>query len=576
LSRLQWRGLNNAFMKRTNLLLLCLLSFAARVVAADPPALPSKAAEDAITTADLLKHIKVLASDEFEGRAPGSKGEELSVKYISEQFKALGLKPGNPNGSYTQEVPLAGITGVPTASFTVGGKTTTLKFPDDYVASSARLQPEVKAENTDVVFVGYGIVAPEYGWDDYKDVDVRGKTLLMLINDPPIPDPADPTKLDPKMFKGRAMTYYGRWTYKYEIAAQKGAVAAVIIHETEPAAYPYSVVRTSWAKENFEIDAPNKNMDAVPVRSWITLDVAKKLLAESGQDFDALKKAAITKEFRPVSIGAKANFDLKQTVRSFKSRNVVGKIEGSDPKLKDEWIMYTAHWDHLGRHEELKGDQIFNGAVDNASGVAGLIDLAAAHAKLNPATKRSVLFIATTAEEAGLLGAKYYAQHPLYPLEKTLADINMDGLSVWGKTRDIEDISFGNSDLDDMLATATARHGRVMNPNSQPEKGSFYRADQFEFSKVGLPSLYTGAGKDVIGKPPEFGQQKKDEFVAKHYHQPSDEVNPAWDLSGGAEDVQLLFEVGYEVANGDKYPEWKPGTEFKAGRDETMKRAGGK
>jgi Zn-dependent M28 family amino/carboxypeptidase len=553
----------------------CLL-LPAVLFAADQPALPPKAATDAITAADLLKHIKVLASDEFEGRAPGSKGEELSVKYITEQFKALGLKPGNPNGAYTQEVPLAGITTAPTASFTVGGKTTMLKFPDDYVASSARLQPEVKAENSDVVFVGYGVVAPEYGWDDYKDVDVRGKTILMLINDPPIPDPADPTKLDPEMFKGRAMTYYGRWTYKYEIAAQKGAVAAVIIHETEPAAYPYSVVRTSWAKENFEIDAPNKNMEAVPVRSWITLDVAKKLLADSGQDFDALKKAAITKEFRPVSIGAKANFDLKQTVRSFKSRNVVGKIEGSDPKLKDEWTMYTAHWDHLGRHEELKGDQIFNGAVDNASGVAGLIDLAAAHAKLNPATKRSVLFIATTAEEAGLLGAKYYAQHPLYPLEKTLADINMDGLSVWGKTRDIEDISFGNSDLDDMLAAATARHGRVMNPNSQPEKGSFYRADQFEFSKVGLPSLYTGAGKDVIGKPPEFGQQKKDEFVAKHYHQPSDEVNPAWDLSGGAEDVQLLFEVGYEVANGDKYPEWKPGTEFKAKRDEMMKRAGGK
>ena len=548
-------------------LLLPALSFAA-----DQPSLPPKSAADAITAADLLKHIKVLASDEFEGRAPGSKGEELSVKYISEQFKALGLKPGNPNGTYTQEVPLAGITSAPTASFTVDGKTMELKFPDDYVATSARLQEEVKAENTDVVFVGYGVVAPEYGWDDYKDVDVRGKTILMLINDPAIPDPADPTKLDEKMFKGRAMTYYGRWTYKYEIAAQKGAAAAVIIHETEPAAYPYSVVKTSWAKENFEIDAPNKNMDAVQIRSWITLDVAKKLLADSGQDFDALKKAAITKEFRPVTLSAKANFDVKQTIRSFKSRNVVGKIEGSDAKLKDEWIMYTAHWDHLGRHSELKGDQIFNGAVDNASGVAGLIELATAHAKLKPATKRSVLFIATTAEEAGLLGAKYYAQHPLYPLEKTLADINMDGLNVWGKTRDIEDISFGNSDLDDMLAAATTRHGRVMNPNSQPEKGSFYRADQFEFSKVGLPSLYTGAGRDVIGKPPGFGQQKKDEFVAKHYHQPSDEVNPEWNVSGGAEDVQLLFEVGYQVANGEKFPEWKPGTEFKAKRDEMMKK----
>src|ERR1700674_2207963 len=538
--------------------------FVALSFGADQPSLPPKEAVDAITAADLLKHIKVVASDEFEGRAPGSKGEELSVKYISEQFKALGLKPGNPNGSYTQEVPLAGITSAPTASFTAGGKTMELKFPDDYVASSARLQEEVKAENTDVVFVGYGVVAPEYGWDDYKDVDVRGKTILMLINDPAIPDPADPSKLDEKKFKGRAMTYYGRWTYKYEIAAQKGAAAAVIIHETEPAAYPYSVVMTSWAKENFEIDAPNKNMDAVQIRSWITLDVAKKLLADSGQDFDALKKAALTKEFRPVTLPAKANFAMKQTVRSFKSRNVVGKIEGSDPKLKDEWIMYTAHWDHLGRHTELKGDQIFNGAVDNASGVAGLIELAAAHAKLKPATKRSVLFIATTAEEAGLLGAKYYAQHPLYPLEKTLADINMDGLSVWGKTRDIEAISFGNSDLDDMLAAATTRHGRVMNPNSQPEKGSFYRADQFEFSKVGLPSLYTGAGRDVIGKPPGFGQQKKDEFVAKHHHQPSDDEYPEWNNSGGAEDVQLLFEVGYEVANGEKFPEWKPGTEFKA------------
>jgi Zn-dependent M28 family amino/carboxypeptidase len=559
-------------MKQTSLLLFFLVSFATCMFAAEPPTLPPKAASDAINAADLLKDIKVLASDEFEGRAPGSKGEELSVKYISEQFKALGLKPGNPNGSYTQEVPLAGITTVPTASFTVGGKTITLKFPDDYVASSARLQPEVKAENSDIVFVGYGIVAPEYGWDDYKGVDVKGKTILMLINDPPIPDPADPTKLDPKMFKGRAMTYYGRWTYKYEIAAQKGAAAAVIIHETEPAAYPYSVVRTSWAKENFEIDAANKNMDAVPVRSWITLDVAKKLLAESGLDFDALKKTAMTKEFRPVTIAAKANFDLKQTVRSFKSRNVVGKIDGSDPKLKDEWVIYTAHWDHLGRHQELKGDQIFNGALDNASGVATILEIAKAYKKLPTPTKRSVLVMAPTAEEAGLLGAKFYANNPLYPLEKTLADINVDGASAWGKTKDIEDTSDGNSTLDDMLGDAASRHGRVLKPNSQPEKGSFYRADHFEFSKLGVPSLYPGVGKDVIGKPPGFGMEKRNEYIAKHYHQPSDEVDPAWDLSGAAEDAVLLFEVGYQVANGDNYPEWKPGTEFKAKRDEMLKK----
>ena len=548
-----------------------LLASALPLFAADKDSLPPKAALDLIEPGDFLQHVKVLASDEFEGRAPGSKGEELSVKYITEQFMSIGLLPGNPDGTYVQEVPLAGIKTAPTASFRIGNDMTMLKFPDDYVASSARLQEEIAVKDSEIVFVGYGVVAPEYGWDDYKDVDVKGKTILMLINDPAIPDPNDLSKLDPKMFGGQAMTYYGRWTYKYEIAAQKGAAAAIIIHETEPAAYPYSVVRTSWSKENFELDRPNKNMDQVSVRAWVTLDIAKQLLADSGQDFDALKKAALGKDFRPVSIGATANFNLKQEVRALKSRNVVGKTDGGDPKLKDEWIIYSAHWDHLGKHPEMAGDQIFNGAVDNATGVAGLMELGRAQHALKTPAKRSVLFMATTAEEAGLLGAKWYAENPLYPLAKTLADINMDVLNVWGKTRDIEDTSNGYSTLDDLLAAAARRHDRVMTPNSQPEKGSFYRADQFEFSKVGVPSLYIGAGKDVIGKPPEFGQQKKDEYIAQHYHQPSDEVKPAWDVSGGTEDVRLLFEVGYEVANGDKWPEWKPGNEFKAKRDAMLK-----
>jgi Zn-dependent M28 family amino/carboxypeptidase len=403
-------------------------------------------------------------------------------------------------------------------------------------------------------------------------VDVRGKTLLMLIGDPPIPDPKDPSKLDEKMFKGKAMTYDGRWTYKYEIAAQKGAAAAVIIHQTESAGYPYSVVRTSWGKENYEIDSPNKNADAVEARSWITLDAAKKLLSACGQDFDALKKSAITKEFRPVEINGKANIDIKEQLRSFKSHNVIGKLEGSDPKLRDEYIIYTAHWDHLGRNPNLQGDQIYNGAIDNASGVASLIQLAAAFAKLNPPPKRSVLFIATTAEEAGLLGAKFYAQHPLYPLEKTLADINIDTINPWGKTRDIEDLSNNNSTLDDLLTAAAKRNGRVMKPNSQPEKGSFYRADHFEFSKRGVPSLYTGGGKDFIGKPADFGQQKKDDYTAHHYHQVSDEVDPNWDLAGAVQDIQLLFEVGYQVANGDKFPEWKSESEFKGKRDAMLKK----
>jgi Zn-dependent M28 family amino/carboxypeptidase len=553
-------------------LIVSLLALATSLFAADELAEHLQPALEAITPDGLLAHIKVLASDEFEGRAPGTKGEELSVKYITDQFKQIGLKPGNPDGTYTQEVPLAGIKSEPRMSFAVGDKTIDLKSPDDFVASSARLQTEIKIDKSDVVFVGYGVVAPEYGWNDYKDVDVHGKTLLMLIGDPPVPDPKDPSKLDDKMFKGKAMTYYGRWTYKYEIAAQKGAAAAIIIHETEPAAYPWQVVRSSWGKENFELDNPNKNMDAISARSWITVDVAKKLLTDCSKDFDALKKSAVTKGFRPVALNAKANIDIKQQIRSFKSHNVIGKLEGDDAKLRDEYIIYTAHWDHLGRHAELQGDQIFNGAIDNASGVASVIQLAGAFKKLNPPPKRSVLFMATTAEEAGLLGAKYYAEHPLYPLEKTLADINIDTVNPWGKTRDIEDISDNNSTLDDLLAAAAKRNGRVVTPNSQPEKGGFYRADHFEFSKRGVPSLYTGGGKDFIGKPPEFGQQKKDDYTAHHYHQVSDEVDPTWDLSGAVQDVQLLFEVGYEVANGDKFPEWKAGSEFKAKRDAMLKK----
>jgi len=526
---------------------------------------------EAITPDGLLAHIKVLASDEFEGRAPGSRGEDLSVTYISDQFKKIGLKPVNPDGTYTQEVPLAGIKSEPRMSFVIGDKTMDLKYPEDFVASSARLQPEIKIEKSDLVFVGYGVVAPEYGWDDYKNVDVRGKTLLMLIGDPPVPDPKDPSKLDGKMFKGKAMTYFGRWTYKYEIAAQKGAAAAIIIHETEPAAYPWQVVRSSWSKENFELDNPNKNMDAVSARSWITLDVAKKLLADCARNFDAVKKLAVTKDFQPVMLNAKANIEIKQQVRSFKSHNIIGKLEGSDSKLRDEYIIYTAHWDHLGRHPELQGDQIFNGAIDNASGVASVIELSAAFTKLNPPPKRSVLFMATTAEEAGLLGAKFYAEHPLYPLEKTLADINLDSMNVWGKACDIEDLSLGFSTLDDLLAVAAKRQGRSAIPDSRPDKGKIYRADNFEFSKAGLPSLYVGKGEHLISRP-ETAPLRSDEYDSTDYHQVTDEVRPDWDLSGAVQDVQLLFEVGYQVANGDKFPEWKSGNEFKAKRDTMQKK----
>src|SRR5213596_1848775 len=562
----------SAYMTKVTRTLAAIVCFAAASLLADDElALRLQPALEAITPDGLLAHIKVLASDEFEGRAPGTKGEELSIKYIADQFKKIGLKPGNPDGTYTQEVPLAGIKSEPRMSFSVGDKTMDLKYPDDFVASSARLQSEIKIDKADVVFVGYGVGASEYGWDDYKDVDVRGKTLLMLIGDPPIPNPKDPSKLDDKMFKGKAMTYYGRWTYKYEIAAKKGAEAAIIIHETEPAAYPWQVVRSSWSKENFELDNPNKNMDAVSARSWVTLDVAKKIVADCGQDFDALKKTAVTKDFRPVTLNAKTDIQIKQQIREFKSHNVIGKLEGTDAKLKDECVIYTAHWDHLGRHPELQGDQIFNGAIDNASGVASVIQIAAAFTKVNPPPKRSVLFMATTAEEAGLLGAKFYAEHPLYPLEKTLAAINLDSMNVWGKARDIEDLSLGFSTLDDLLAAAAKRQGRSAIPDSRPDKGKIYRADNFEFSKAGLPSLYIGKGEHLLSRP-ETAPLRSDEFDATDYHQVTDEVHPNWDLSRAVQDVQLVFEVGYEVANGDKFPEWKPRSEFKAKRDSMLKK----
>ena len=532
-----------------------------------------KPALDSIQANDMMQHTKVLSADEYEGRGPGTKGEELSVKYLTEQFQRLGLKPGNPDGTYVQKVPLTGFAAQPTASFTADGKKINLEFPKDFVAVSRRFVPESKVENSDIVFVGYGVVAPEYGWDDYKGVDVRGKTIVMLINDPAVPDATDPTKLDAKMFKGNAMTYYGRWTYKYEIASAKGAAAAIIVHETGPAGYPYEVVSGSWARENFDIQSPDKNMGRVAVESWITTDRAKELFTAGGQDFDALKKAAVTKDFQPVTLNAKANFDIKNTLREINSNNVVAKVEGSDPTLKNEYVIYSAHWDHLGRDPKLPGDQIYNGALDNASGTAALLEIAEAFTKLATPPKRSVLFLAVTAEEKGLLGAKYYATNPLYPLNKTAANINMDGVNQWGKTKDITMVGDDNSTLIDLLKQTASAQGRVVKPDPEPEKGFYYRSDHFEFAKQGVPALYTDAGQDYIGKDPTYSKQKRDEYTEKDYHKVSDQIKPDWDLSGAVEDAQMLTWIGYRIAQEQKLPEWKPGTEFKAKRDESMRAA---
>ena len=533
-----------------------------------------KPAFDSITANDILQHIKVISGDEYEGRGPGTKGEELTVEYLTEQYQRIGLKPGNPDGTYVQKVPLVGFTGTPTASFTAGGKQINLTFPKDYVAVSRRFVPESKVENSDIVFVGYGVVAPEYGWDDYKGLDVRGKTIVMLINDPQVPDATDPKKLDDKKFKGKAMTYYGRWTYKYEIAAEKGAAAAVIIHETETAGYPYEVVSGSWSRENFDIQKPDKNMGRAAVESWITTDRAKELFKASGQDFDALKKAALSKDFKPVALNAKANMTVKNALREIDSLNVIGKLEGSDPTLKNEYVIYTAHWDHLGRDPKLTGDQIFNGALDNASGTAALLEIAEAFTKLATPPKRSILFLAVTAEEKGLLGAKYYAENPLYPLNKTLANINMDGVNQWGRTTDITMVGDDNSTLIDLLREAATTQKRTVNPDPESEKGFYYRSDHFEFAKQGVPALYTDSGVNYEGKDAKFSETKRNEYTSKDYHKVSDEIKPDWNLTGAVDDAQLLTMIGYRVAQGDKFPEWKAGSEFKAKRDEMMKGTG--
>ncbi|HTM25052.1 MAG TPA: M28 family metallopeptidase [Vicinamibacterales bacterium] len=524
-----------------------------------------------VDPAAILQHVKVISADPYQGRAPGGAGENLTVDYLQTQFRDMGLKPGNPDGTYVQKVPLVGITGAEAKplTFTKGSKTLALAWKDDVVAWSKHVADSAAIANSDVVFAGYGVEAPEYGWDDFKGVDVKGKTIVVLINDPPVPDPADPSKLDPKMFGGRAMTYYGRWTYKFEEGARKGAAAVLIVHETEPAAYPFSVVQGNLG-EKFDIIPPDRNMGRVNIEGWITVDSARKLFSMAGMDFDALKKQALTRSFKAVPLGVTASMAIHNTLRTIDSHNVVAKVEGTDASVKDEYVIYTAHWDHLGVGLPVNGDNIYNGARDNAAGVATMIEVARAFTKVRPQPRRSILFVMVTAEEQGLLGSQYYAVMPLHPLAKTLAEINVDEPNVYAPSKDVTVIGYGASDLDDYLRQAAREQGRTLRADPQPEKGFYYRSDHFNFAKQGVPSLYTESGVETApsaGKPPDYLKSKLDDYEEHHYHQPSDEVKPDWDLSGTAQDAQLVLAVGYRVANAQKYPEWKPGNEFKTKRD---------
>ena len=521
-------------MKRTFAVGCCLaitLIFSA-CDGADSRVIPAAAALATIRDEDLVEHIQILASNQFEGRLPGSKGEEMTTRYLAEHFKSLGLLPGNSNGTYFQEVPLVGITADPAMQLVFSSTRGALKFRygEEFMAWTKRVTEEASIEDTEVVFVGYGVVAPEFDWNDFKGVDVQGKTLIVLVNDPPLPDPNDSSKLAEAFFGGKAMTYYGRWTYKYEMAAEKGALGCFVIHETGPAGYPWEVVEGSWKGEQFDLVTQDRNMSRAEVEGWLTYESAQALFDRAGYDLNTLKEAAMRRDFTPLPLGVRTSLTIHNNLRTIDSHNVVARLEGND--LIDEQVIYMAHWDHLGKDPTLEGDSIYNGAVDNATGTAGLLELAEAFRKLATPPRRSILFLAVTAEEQGLLGSRYYAENPIYPLERTLAAINIDGLNELGRTRDITLIGLGNSTLDDLIEAITHEQGRVVRPDPQPEKGFFYRSDHFEFAKQGVPAVYLNEGVDFVGRPDGWGLQMREQYTRERYHKPSDEFDPNWDLTG--------------------------------------------
>ncbi len=512
---------------------------------------------------ETMKEVtKELSSDAYEGRAPTTPAEDKTIAYIVQRFEKAGLKPGN-KGQWTQDVPLVEITAnnVQPLVFTGGKEAVSLDYRKDMVIATYRVVPKVAIKDSDVVFVGYGINAPERGWNDYAGLDVKGKTVVILVNDPDYKSPE--TK---GLFEGKAMTYYGRWTYKFEEAARQGAAAAIIVHDTFPASYPWGVVQSSWTGPQLEQDTPGDHMDQSQAIGWMQLDKAKALFAASGKDFDTLAAAASQKGFKAVPLGVKASVSWDNSIRRQASKNVVGILPGT--ARPDEVVLYSAHWDHLGRCDAVNGDDICNGAVDNASGIGGLVALAEAHAKAGPA-KRSVVFLAVTAEESGLLGSKFYAENPVYPLAKTVGGVNMDSLNVIGKTKDFVIAGAGKSELEDLVKPFVAAEGRVIVPEARPEAGGYYRSDHFSFAKLGVPMLYGESGDDLVKGGKEAGEKAAKDYTQNRYHKPQDEYNPAWDWSGAVSDLNIYYGLGRQLAEGAAWPNWYKTAEFRAVRDKS-------
>ncbi|WP_251044706.1 MULTISPECIES: M28 family metallopeptidase [unclassified Lysobacter] len=530
----------------------------------------------AINAADFAEHVKVLASDEFEGRAPGSAGEEKAVQYLEAQFKRLGLKPGNGD-SYFQTVPMVETTADETTALKldVKGQARELKFGSDMVVGTRTGQPEVKIDGSDLVFVGYGVNAPEQQWNDYAGVDVKGKTVVMFVNDPGFHGQ------DATLFEGKRMTYYGRWTYKFEEAARQGAKAALIIHDTAGASYGWEVVKNSWSGAQFDLPAKDDPEPRLPVQGWITNEAARKLLGDLGQNLDQLYQAAGKRGFKAIALQAKASVDLKSRISQKSSRNVIARLDGA--KRPDEAIVYMAHWDHLGNHTGEGGheghgadakttgpDTIYNGAVDNASGVAGILEIAEAFIKQTPPPDRSLLFLAVTLEESGLLGSKYYVAHPTVPLNKTVAVINLDAMPIIGKARDMTVVGYGSSELEDILKTVADGQQRVLHAEGTPQDGFYFRSDHFNFAKAGVPALYAKGGDDLLDGGVEAGQKAQIDYRDNRYHKPADQFDPAWKLDGVVQDLDALYGVGKTLAGNEQWPNWYEGNAFRAAHDKLM------
>ncbi|MBI4461278.1 MAG: M20/M25/M40 family metallo-hydrolase [Acidobacteria bacterium] len=555
-------------MKRPAFLLLASLLLSPAALTAQSPAnaalpAPARRVAESLSGERMGAHVRFLASDLLEGRGAGQRGGELAAAYIAAQFGLAGLKPAVPDGSYFQRVPLVGIDTRTTSTLTLvtpqGERP--LKYLDEFVAT-AETQRELQEVDAEIMFVGYGIEAPEYNWDDYKGADIRGKVLLMLVNDPPSDDP--------RLFGGRALTYYGRWTYKYEKALAKGARGAILIHTPQSAGYGWEVVRNSWGRERPYVRL-KPNEPALELASWITEPVARELLAATGHDLAALTSAAARRDFRPVPLPVRVRARLESGMREIETANVVGLVEGSDPKRKDEVVIYTAHYDHLGIGTPVAGDAIYNGAVDNASGMALLLELARAFAEVSEKPPRTLLFIACAAEEGGLRGSEYYATNPIFPPGQTAANINYDGLLVLGRTRDVSLLGIERTTLYSAAERIAHALGLTIKPDANPEQGYYYRSDHFSLAKVGVPATSVDLGQDYVGKPAGWGAAQEQEYREKRYHRPADEYDPSWDFSGLVELAKLGVYLGWEAASVAALPGWKPGDEFEAARKASLK-----